>query len=97
MEAIEITARITEEDIQAIVNQIRPVMAEEIERLMTESTQAITLFSTEDTCKILKCSRPTLQRWRERGYIEGSQIGGKYLYSETAIRKAKELGVRYKR
>jgi len=43
------------------------------------------ILDTEDILKLLKISRRSLQKWRDTGLIEFSQVNGKFYYRVSAI------------
>jgi excisionase family DNA binding protein len=45
------------------------------------------LLTSDEACKFLKISNPTLWRWKKAGLIKEIKIGGKILFSEKELRK----------
>lgn len=97
MEAIKVNFDFSEQDKSTIKDAVREVVQEAISEFGDKQRRNIIYKDTQEVCEVLKCTKPTLQRWRDRGYIEASLIGGKYLYSEDSIKKAQELGLKYRR
>lgn len=68
---------------QDLINIIRQVVREEIERVK-EKEQYLT---TREVCDRLKISRPTLHRWREEGIIKAYKVGGIVRFSDKEIER----------
>lgn len=45
------------------------------------------LYTDEEFCQLVKCSKKTAQNWRNRGYINYVQLGSVIRYPKTAIRE----------
>ncbi len=45
------------------------------------------LFTTDEACKILKCSKPTLHRWKKEGIIPFVRIGSNIRYKKSDLEK----------
>lgn len=83
MEQVKILT--TENDIKKIVNDIvnelkkneKPIEEKPEERLLT----------TDETCKFLRCSKPTLHRWKRDGLIPFVRIGTNIRYKESDLKK----------
>ena len=45
-------------------------------------------YSQKETCKILKCSEPTIIQWRKNGWIKPIHVGAKILYTDEVIQEA---------
>ncbi|WP_445956927.1 helix-turn-helix domain-containing protein [Yeosuana sp.] len=68
---------LTETVIKTVKNQLRPI--NEIE---------ISLFTRENTAKMLCISLPTLNEWTKTGIIKAYRIGGRVLYKHDDITDA---------
>lgn len=75
----------TENDIKKIVNDIvselkigeKPIEEKKEERLLT----------TNEACEFLRCSKPTLHRWKKNGTIPFIRIGSNIRYKQTDLEK----------
>lgn len=45
------------------------------------------LYTTEEACKILKCSKPTLHRWKKEGIVNHIRIGNNIRYKKSDLLK----------
>lgn len=45
------------------------------------------LYTDEEFCRLVKCSKKTAQNWRNRGYIRYVQLGAVIRYPKAAIRE----------
>lgn len=45
------------------------------------------LFTSNEACQILRCSKPTLHRWKKEGIIPCVRIGTNIRYRESDIQK----------
>ena len=45
------------------------------------------LYTDEEFCQLVKCSKKTAQNWRNRGYIRYVQLGSVIRYPKSAIRE----------
>jgi excisionase family DNA binding protein len=74
-----------EDDIKKIVNDIinelkigeKPIEEKKEERLLT----------TSEACELLRCSKPTLHRWKKAGLVPFLKIGVNIRYRESDLRK----------
>ena len=55
-------------------------------RIISEAEEEV-LFTEEEFCKILKCSKKTAQNWRSRGLVRFVQLGSVIRYPKDAIRE----------
>ena len=44
------------------------------------------LYTAEEACKLLRCSKPTLHRWKKEGIIPFARIGTNIRYKESDIK-----------
>jgi len=76
---------IREDDIKKIVNDIinelkigeKPIEERPPERLLT----------TNEACELLRCSKPTLHRWKRAGIIPFVRIGSNIRYKQSDLEK----------
>jgi excisionase family DNA binding protein len=74
-----------EDDIKKIVNDIinelkigeKPIEEKKEERLLT----------TSEACELLRCSKPTLHRWKKAGLVPFLKIGVNVRYRESDLKK----------
>lgn len=45
------------------------------------------LYTTEEACKILKCSKPTLHRWKKENIVNHIRIGNNIRYKKSDLMK----------
>jgi excisionase family DNA binding protein len=45
------------------------------------------LYTTEEACKILKCSKPTLHRWKKENIVPHIRIGNNIRYKKSDLMK----------
>lgn len=45
------------------------------------------LYTTAEACELLRCSRPTLHRWKRDGLIPFVRIGTNIRYKESDLKK----------
>jgi excisionase family DNA binding protein len=83
MEAIKILT--TENDIKQIVTDIVSALKKN-EQPTVEAEKEEKLLTSEEVCKILRCSRPTLHRWKRAGLIDFVRIGI-IRYKQTDLEK----------
>ena len=50
-----------------------------------EEKQEDKLYTTKEACELLRCSKPTLHRWKKDGIISFVRIGRNIRYKETDI------------
>ncbi|MDN5305554.1 MAG: Helix-turn-helix domain [Bacteroidota bacterium] len=83
MEAIKI---LTENDIKQMVTDIVSALKKN-EQPTVEDEKEEKLLTSEEVCKILRCSRPTLHRWKRAGLIDFVRIGKNIRYKQTDLEK----------
>lgn len=45
------------------------------------------LFTTKEACAFLRCSKPTLHRWKKEGIVPHIRIGTNIRYKESDLNK----------
>lgn len=95
----EFIVTIDDSQLQRIIDATRQVLTEELPDLVLAILEQNTTktYTTEETALKLKCSVPTLRRWRCDGRIVGSKVGASYIYTSKAINEAIEVGIKYTR
>ena len=48
------------------------------------------LYTTAEACEILRCSKPTLHRWKKAGLVPFLKIGVSVRYKESDLKKLLE-------
>lgn len=48
------------------------------------------LYTTAEACEILRCSKPTLHRWKKAGIIPFVRLGVNIRYKESDLKKLLE-------
>lgn len=48
------------------------------------------LLTTAEACELLRCSRPTIHRWKREGLVPFVRIGGCIRYRESDLKKLLE-------
>lgn len=72
-----------------IKNAVRDVLGElHKDTSATSPPVDVTVLTSNEVCKLLHISLPTLQKYRECGAIKAKLIRGKYFYLKTEIEKA---------
>ncbi len=68
----------TENDIKKIVNDI--VSELKIGEKPIEEKKEEKLLTTNEACEFLRCSKPTLHRWKKAGIVPFIRLGGNIRY-----------------
>ena len=55
-------------------------------QLIETSDNSEKLYTAEEACKLLRCSKPTLHRWKKEGIIPFVRIGTNIRYKESDIK-----------
>ena len=80
---MEIIYQIRETDLKKIVENIVKELKKSEQPEIEETPGK--LYTTEEACKILRCSKPTLHRWKKEGIIPFVRIGVNIRYKESDI------------
>ncbi|HAC74039.1 MAG TPA: hypothetical protein DCF46_10625 [Porphyromonadaceae bacterium] len=76
--------------IEAFKSEIRQMILDEMaKQQVKEETgeERERLLTTDETCEFLRCSKPTLHRWKKRGIVPHVRIGTNIRYKESDLRK----------
>lgn len=65
------------EEVTAQMAQVTPVTEKKEERLLTSN----------EACEFLRCSKPTLHRWKSAGIVPHVRIGTNIRYKESDLQK----------
>ncbi len=79
----------SKDDLHEVFSELMKELSDKAENLKEEKG---TLLTTEQTMKMLGCSRPTLWRWKKEGYLVPIKVGGKPLYQLEDINKVLKRG-----
>lgn len=74
-----------EDQFRAVQAQLARIEAGQA-RIISEAEEEI-LFTEEEFCRIVKCSKKTAQNWRNRGLVRFVQLGSVIRYPKDAIRE----------
>ncbi|MFA7131644.1 MAG: helix-turn-helix domain-containing protein [Bacilli bacterium] len=78
-------------DLQKIMKQaVFEAVGEIREPIKVEAETPERLYTTEEVCEILRCSKPTLHRWKRDGLIPFVRIGTNIRYKESDLKKLLE-------
>lgn len=80
---MEIIYQIRETDLKKIVENIVSELKKSEQPEIEEKPEK--LYTTEEACKMLRCSKPTLHRWKKSGIIPFVRIGVNIRYRESDI------------
>lgn len=80
---MEIIYQIRENDLKKIVENIVKELKKSEQPEIEETPEK--LYTAEEACKILRCSKPTLHRWKKSGIIPFVRIGVNIRYRESDI------------
>lgn len=72
---------------------IQKIVANVVENLKPDEPvkeREETLFTTKEACEFLRCSKPTLHRWKKEGLIPFVRIGVNIRYRESDLKKIVE-------
>ena len=65
------------------------LMEDVLERFLSnqkdEQPKEEKLYNTQEACELLRCSKPTLHRWKKEGIIPHVRIGANIRYKESDI------------
>jgi excisionase family DNA binding protein len=76
---------IDENDIKKIVENVVNELKKSEQPVEVEDKPE-KLYTAEEACKILRCSKPTLHRWKKLGIIPFVRIGVNIRYKESDIK-----------
>jgi excisionase family DNA binding protein len=74
-----------EDDIKKIVNDI--INELKIDEKPIEEKKEERLLTTSEACELLRCSKPTLHRWKKAGLVPFLKIGVNVRYRESDLKK----------
>ena len=87
--AISIT--ITAEELKEFATQLIAETKQQLEQEVSDN-KAVTYLSGENVMDMLKISKSTLWRWKQRGYLIPVRIGGNDRYLSTDIDRLLQKG-----
>lgn len=74
---------ISKNDLRELLEEMIPTTVE----VKSQKDESDKLFTASEACEILRCSRPTLHRWKKNGIIPFVNIGGNIRYRKSDIEK----------
>lgn len=74
----------SENDIQRIVSRVVAEMKKG-ETPIIEEQESEKLLTTNEACEFLRCSKPTLHRWKSQGIVKHVRIGTNIRYKESDL------------
>lgn len=77
----------TETDIKKIVIDIVNELIKNEQLTVEAEKPEERLLTSAETCKFLRCSKPTLHRWKMAGIIPFVRLGGNVRYRESDLQK----------
>lgn len=75
--------QIPEEEFKILLCKVDRIEAGQ-KRIIAESESEV-VYTSDEVCKIIKCSPKTLQNWRDKGLIEYVQLGSVIRYTKKAV------------
>ncbi len=75
------------EILERILREIELLHEKSDELLSRKSSKEIKLLDNQDLCQLLHVDKRTLQRYRSKGILEYTRIGGKTFYTPESIRE----------
>lgn len=72
-----------EANLKALQSQLDRIEHQQ-SRLLSDAQREI-LYTDEEFCEIVKCSKKTAQNWRNRGFIQFVQLGSVIRYPKAAV------------
>jgi excisionase family DNA binding protein len=76
---------ISKNDLRELLNEMIPAQRVNAPEIKEKDEEV--LYTTEEACKILKCSKPTLHRWKKEGIVPHVRIGANIRYKKTDLVK----------
>ena len=77
---------IQESELKELMEEL---MEDVLERFLSnqkdEQPKEEKLYNTQEACELLRCSKPTLHRWKKEGIIPHVRIGANIRYKESDI------------
>ncbi len=84
MEQVYLT---TETDIKKIVIDIVNELKKNEQPTVEAEKPEERLLTSAETCKFLRCSKPTLHRWKMAGIVPFVRLGGNIRYRESDLQQ----------
>lgn len=74
----------SESDIERIVRNVVNGLSKQEQPKSPQLNEK--LYTTEEACEFLRCSKPTLHRWKKEGIVPFVRIGVNIRYRESDLR-----------
>jgi excisionase family DNA binding protein len=72
-------------------SELRRIIADVMaEKPQEEKTPEEQLLTTNEACEFLRCSKPTLHRWKKEGIVPHIRIGANIRYRKSDLQKIAE-------
>jgi excisionase family DNA binding protein len=72
-------------------SELRRIIADVMaEKPQEEKTPEEQLLTTNEACEFLRCSKPTLHRWKKEGIVPHVRIGANIRYRKSDLQKIAE-------
>jgi excisionase family DNA binding protein len=75
-----------ENDVQTMIKNIVSELKKN-EQPTVEAEKPEKLLTTKEACELLRCSKPTLHRWKKAGLVPFLKIGVNVRYRESDLKK----------
>lgn len=74
---------------EVIKKMVTEEVAKQLAQLNHEKPEPVDekLLTAEEACEYLRCSRPTLHRWKKAGIVPHVRIGANIRYRESDLKK----------
>lgn len=74
---------------EVIKKMVTEEVAKQLAQINREKPEPVNekLLTTEEACNYLRCSRPTLHRWKQAGTVQHVRIGANIRYRESDLKK----------
>jgi excisionase family DNA binding protein len=83
----QVTILTTETDIKKIVIDIVNELKNNEQPTVEAEKPEERLLTSAETCKFLRCSKPTLHRWKMAGIVPFVRLGGNIRYRESDLQQ----------
>jgi predicted DNA-binding transcriptional regulator AlpA len=88
MDRIKVEMEISQENLQAIVNQISQSVCGNIKDVLSNIEKPNEYLSANDICKRFGITKPTVYEWRDRGILVARKLGARVYYRMDEIEEA---------
>lgn len=79
----------TQEELQAVISEcIRKALTDFPNAVQVTQSEDDDIIDTDELCKRLDVSKPTLLRWRKKGKLKAMKLGGSIRYNYAEVLKS---------